>query len=121
MTHRRRNLGNRGEQIAAMHLREVGYDILATNWRCPAGELDIVARDGKVLALVEVRTRRGRSFGSPEESITPAKQTRLVNVAQTYVAEHDWSGDWRIDVVAVEMTKRGRLVRVEVIKNAVEG
>ncbi len=121
MTHRRRALGSRGEQIAAAHLRRAGYDILATNWRCPVGELDIVAQDGEVLALVEVRTRRGRAFGSPEESITPAKQVKLVDVAQAYVAEHDWRGDWRIDVVAVEMTERGELVRVEIIENAVEG
>ena len=53
--------------------------------------------------------------------MTPAKQAKLVEVAQTYLQEHSWEGDWRIDVVAVEMTSRGRLLRVDLIKNAVTG
>jgi len=53
--------------------------------------------------------------------VTPAKQAKLVEVAQTYLQEHSWEGDWRIDVVAVEMTSRGRLLRVDLIKNAGTG
>jgi len=58
-------------------------------------------------------------FRTLEESVTPAKQAKLVELAQTYLQEHSWEGDWRIDVVAVEMTSRGKLLRVELIKNAV--
>jgi putative endonuclease len=65
--------------------------------------------------------RRGREYGTPEESITAAKQAKLVEVAQTYLQEHDWPGDWRIDVVAVELTRGGVLERVTVIQNAVGG
>lgn len=89
------------------------------NWRCPAGEIDIVARDVQGLAFVEVRTRRGKEYGTPEESLTPAKQAKLIELAQTYVQEHNWLGDWRIDVVAVEMTRGGKLLRVDLIENAV--
>ena len=115
----RRKLGRRGEDLAAAHLEEWGYVVRERNWRCQAGEIDIVAEDGGCLVFVEVRTRRGQEYGSPEESVTPAKQARLAEVAQTYLQEHSWDGDWRIDVVAVEMAYGGKLLRVELIKNAV--
>jgi putative endonuclease len=116
----RKRLGRAGEAIAADYLRRRGYAILEMNYRCPVGEVDIVARDGEWLAFVEVRTRRSRAFGTPEESITPAKQQKLIELAQTYLQEHDLSDvPWRIDVVAVEMDRRGKLQRINLIKNAV--
>ncbi len=118
----KRELGRRGEEIAAAYLREQGYFILARNWRCPAGELDIVAREGETLAFVEVRARRGDRFGTPEESITPAKQAKLVELAQTYLQENGLADEnWRIDVVALEMDQRGRVNRLNLIRNAVWG
>ncbi|MFC2030423.1 YraN family protein [Chloroflexota bacterium] len=117
----RRGLGRCGEQLAAEHLEAKGYRILARNWRVQAGELDLVAVDGTTLAVVEVRTRRGRSMGSPEESITSAKQARLIDLSEAYVQETDWRGHWRIDVVAVEMDMHGRLLRVDHYENAVTG
>ncbi|HSR30731.1 MAG TPA: YraN family protein [Anaerolineae bacterium] len=117
----RRGLGRRGEELAAQHLAAKGYEILARNWQCAEGELDLVARDGFCLAMVEVRTRRGRSMGSPEESITEAKQARLIALGEAYVQARDWPGDWRIDVVAVEMDPRGRLLRIDHYENAITG
>ncbi|MDX9831516.1 MAG: YraN family protein [Anaerolineae bacterium] len=117
----RRGLGRHGEELAARHLATRGYEILERNWRCGAGELDLVARDGACLAFVEVRTRRGQELGSPEESITAAKQARLINLAETYLQEHEWPGPWRIDVVAVEMDVRGRVQRLDHYENAVTG
>jgi len=117
----RRGLGRHGEELAAQHLAGKGYQIVARNWRCEAGELDLVAQMGGCLALVEVRTRRGRGMGSPEESITPAKQARLITLAEAYVQAVDWAGNWRIDVVAVEMDRRGRLLRLEHYENAITG
>ncbi|UCC64266.1 MAG: YraN family protein [Anaerolineae bacterium] len=115
----RKALGRLGEELAARALAAQGYRIRERNWRCPDGELDIVAEDGDVLAFVEVKTRRGREFGTPEEAVTPAKQAKLVELAATYVQESDWPGDWRIDVAAVELTPNGKLIRLEIIKNAV--
>jgi putative endonuclease len=115
----RKKLGQRGEDLAAALMEDQGYVVRERNWRCSAGEIDIVAEDGDCLVFVEVRTRRGRKYGTPEESVTPAKQAKLVEVAQTYLQEHSWDSDWRIDVVAVEMTPRGKLLRVELIENAV--
>jgi putative endonuclease len=117
----KRKLGQRGEEIAAGYLREQGYTILARNWRCPAGEVDIVAREGETLAFVEVRTRRrGSRLGTPEESVTPRKQARMVEVAQTYLQEAGL-GDvaWRIDVVAIEVGRRGEVTRLNLIRYAV--
>jgi putative endonuclease len=119
MTGSRKSLGRLGEELAARALAARGYRIRQRNWRCPAGELDIVAEDGDVLAFVEVKTRRGRAFGAPEEAITPAKQAKLIELAATYAQESGWPGDWRIDVAAVELTPDGRLLRVEIIQNAV--
>jgi putative endonuclease len=118
----KRRLGRRGEEIAVAYLRRQGYRVLARNWRCTAGELDIVAREEGTLAFVEVRTRRGDRFGTPEESITPTKQAKLVELAQTYLQENGLTDqNWRIDVVAVEMDWGSRVKRVNLIRNAVLG
>lgn len=99
---------------------ELGYEIVARNFRCPAGEIDIVARRGGVWAFVEVRTRRGLQFGSPEESITRRKRAHLIAAAQTYLQQnHVEDVDWRIDLVAVEFTPNGRLTRIELLENAI--
>jgi putative endonuclease len=117
----RRGLGALGEELAARRLSAAGYEIVTRNWRCQAGELDLVARQGECLVLVEVRTRRGKALGPPEESITAAKQARLITLAEAYVQAAEWPGDWRIDVVAVELDQVGRLLRVDHYENAVTG
>ena len=120
MTDRRRALGQLGESLAARELERRGYRIAERNWRCAVGEIDLVAERRGVLVFVEVRTRRGGERGTPEESLTPRKQAKLIEVAQTYLEEHPADRDWRIDVVAVELSSRGKLLRVDVIENAIE-
>jgi ribonuclease HII len=118
----RRELGRLGERMAARHLETQGYVICETNYRCASGEIDIVTLDGDCLAFVEVRTRRSKKFGSPEESITAAKKQKLTEVAQTYLQEHESLPlDWRIDVVSIQLSPRGKLQHLKLIKNAVEG
>lgn len=103
-----------GEQLACDHLASRGYEIVDRNWRCAHGEIDIVARDGACWAFVEVKTRRGRGAGLPEEAITPHKLGRLVELAQTYLAENALDSiDWRIDLVAVELSPRGEVQRLQ--------
>jgi putative endonuclease len=115
----RRDLGAFGERLAAAHLEAKGYRIRARNFRCREGEIDIVAEDGDCLVFVEVRTRRGDAFGSPAESVTLAKERRLLTVARAYLQEHtDVPPNQRIDVVAVELS-RGRLLAVEHIEGAI--
>jgi putative endonuclease len=122
MRETRKRLGDVGEELAARELIRRGYVVRERNWRCPEGELDIVAEQEGTLVLVEVRTRRGDRFGTPEESITPAKRAHLIAAAQAYLQVHSLEErDWRIDVVAIEMSSQGALVRVDVIENAIEG
>ena len=113
-------LGQRGEQLAADKLSTLGYEIVERNYRCPAGEIDLVTRRGDLWVFVEVRTHRGADFGSPEESVTPRKKSHLIAAAQTYLQDRAISdANWRIDFVAVELSRKGELLRVEVIENAV--
>lgn len=115
MSGKRRRLGERGESLAAEELMRRGYVIVERNWRCTEGETDIVAQRDDVWTFFEVRTRRGCDFGTPEESITLAKQQRMARVALSYLAEHDvGEADWRLGAVAVECDQAGRLLRLEV-------
>lgn len=117
MGSRRQMLGHRGEELAVQELQRRGYEIVARNWRCAAGEVDIVARRGPVWAFVEVRTRRGEGFGTPEESVTGRKRARIWAVAEQYMAEHNlWDTDGELLLVAVEMDRACRLRRVEVLE-----
>lgn len=116
----RHRLGALGERLAALHLEAKGYRILARNYRCRLGEIDIVAERDGCLTFVEVRTRRGQALGTPQESVTAAKQARLRALAQSYCQEHGLEGaHQRIDVVAVALSARGRLLRLEHIEGAV--
>ena len=116
----RRERGALGEKIALDFLTERGFVILEQNFRCREGEIDIVARQGDCLVFVEVRTRATPNLGTPEESVTPAKGQRLVTLAQTYLQSHEGlPGQWRIDVVAIDMDRQGRPSRVELIENAI--
>jgi putative endonuclease len=116
----RKKLGDFGEQAAAAHLLKQGYTLLARKWRSAGGELDLVMRDGAELVFVEVRTRRGAA-GMAEESVGPAKQARLIALAYAYIeAAALPEGDaWRIDVVALDVDRAGRIARLEHIRSAV--
>ncbi len=117
---KRRETGIRGEKLAKDFLKKRGYRILETNYRCPEGEIDIIARHKDSLVFIEVRTKTSLEFGSPEESITPAKRERLRTTASRYRQTHnDLPLLWRIDVVAVELNQKGKLTRIELIENAV--
>jgi putative endonuclease len=123
MMRSRKQLGNVGETLAVQALRARGYEILACNWRCARGEIDIVARDGDCYAMIEVKTRRGHGSEYPEDGLTPAKARRLVALAQTYLAGRGLDDvDWRIDLVAIELDGRGQVARLDVIAGvAVDG
>jgi len=101
-------VGRYGEDVAARHLREVGFVVLQRNWRCELGEIDIVARDGDCLVVCEVKTRRSDLFGSPFEAVTPRKVARLRRLAARWVVESGLHPPQiRIDVVAVLRPRAG--------------
>jgi len=117
---KRRDTGILGEKLAGDFLKKRGYRIYETNYRCPEGEVDIVARHKDSLVFIEVRSKRSLEFGSPEESITPTKMERLRAVAAHYRQTHNnLPSLWRIDVVAVEIDRKGKPLRIELIENAV--
>lgn len=121
-TNARKSLGDFGESAAAKFLKDKGYEVVALNYRCRYGEIDIVARDNTQLVFVEVRTKKGRAFGTPEESVGSIKQSRMVSAAHTYLQDKGLeNSDWRIDVVAIEVNSRDKVQRIDVIKNAVVG
>ena len=117
---KRRETGILGEKLAQDFLKKRGYRILETNYRCPQGEIDIVAKHKDSLVFVEVRTKKSLDFGSPEESITPAKKERMRATAAHYQQTHNNLPQlWRIDVAVVELDQKGKLSRIELIENAV--
>lgn len=106
-------LGRYGEDLAARRLAEAGMTVLERNWRCGrTGEIDIVARDGDVLVLCEVKTRRGGGFQHPMAAVTPEKARRLRDLAQRWIQEHGGAppGGVRIDLVGVLLPRRGAAV-----------
>jgi putative endonuclease len=116
----RRDTGMMGEKLAREFLGQNGYKILETNYRCPGGEIDIIAQQKDTLVFIEVRTKKSRMFGGPEESITPVKAARLRTLAAHYGQNHDnLPESRRIDVVAIQMNRNGRASRIEIIENAV--
>lgn len=120
MSDDRQKLGRWGEQLAAQRLESEGYVVLDRNWRCRRGEIDLVVQAGEVLVFVEVKTRRGRDYGTPEEAITRSKAKRLLELGQRYMLERDIEDvEWRIDLVAVELDQQGKLVRFEHVPNVV--
>ena len=117
----RREVGAIGEKTAALFLRRHGFKIVEQNVRSRYGEIDIIARKDRCLVFVEVRTRRGSEFGTPEESVTPAKRERLVALAESYLQSLErMPPSWRIDLVAVELARDGRSSRVRHIENAID-
>jgi len=109
MTHARNQaLGRFGERVAARHLQNLGMAILAMNWTCRYGEVDIVARDGDTLVICEVKTRTGASHGSGLEAVTGRKATRLRRLAAFWLEVHQVQpGAVRIEIVSVLVPPRG--------------
>src|SRR5256712_13851931 len=98
----RGELGRRGEPVAEASLRTLRYTIVARNYRCRAGEIDLVALDGPVLVFVEVRSRRGTIAGTPLESVDGRKRAQVARVAEQFVAARRWfDRDARFDVIGV--------------------
>lgn len=113
----RKVLGAAGEQAAERLLRRWCYAILERNYRCPLGEVDLIALDGATVVFVEVKTRTHGAYGSPFDAVDARKQRQIVRVAEYYIAEHRLEGrDARFDVVGVWPETDG--LACELIKNA---
>lgn len=113
--------GRSGEAHARAWLEGRGYVTVDANWRCPAGELDLVMLDSDELVFVEVKTRTGERFGRAAEAVTPAKQRKLLATASWFASEHPEHEDriWRIDIVAVTIHPHTGVAQIDHIENAV--
>jgi putative endonuclease len=112
------SLGKAGEDCACRELERRGYAILARRYRSRFGEIDIVAREGETVVFVEVKARTSNRYGEPAEAVTLHKQTRVVAIAEDYLARHRLrQARCRFDVVAISFGARGQPV-VEVFQDA---
>ena len=119
MKTQRQKIGRSGEIAAARHLKKNGYKILAQNFSCPVGEIDIVARDGETIVFVEVKTRRSMSYGSGRLAITPQKKKKISMTALFYLkANRQMDQPGRFDVITVQTGGRGQ--EIDHIQNAFE-
>ena len=106
--------GARAEELCAELLRKAGLRVLARNWRCRHGEIDLVAEDGDTLVFAEVRFRRSQRYGGAAESVTATKQARLVAAARLYLMRRP-DADCRFDVLLLDSLETSR---IEWIRNA---
>jgi putative endonuclease len=120
MTTQRIQLGQMGEDAAVAFLKQQGYHILERNFRNALGEIDIIAKDRDTVCFIEVKTRKTDAFGSPFESVTKAKQRKIIFVALSYIKSRGREeANVRFDVVSVILgDEEGP--QVEIIKNAFE-
>jgi len=111
------SLGRRGERAAEKYLRRNGYRIVARNFRAAGAEIDLVAIDGETLVFVEVKTRRSRAAGAPEEAVDERKQTRMRRAAEVFAARYRADEiEMRFDIIAVDAP--GKRLEIELLRNA---
>jgi len=114
---RRIRTGKLGESLAVAHLQKMGYQIVAQNYRCLYGEVDVVARDGDTIVFIEVKSRKSEMFGAPQEAVGLEKQKKLSRVSLHYLQQKRLETcNARFDVIAVKMSPDG--TRIDLIRNA---
>ena len=119
MTKERLILGKFGEDLARNRLKDLGYRVVETNYRCPLGEIDLIARDGETLVFVEIKTRRYQPSSSAKEAVHKRKQVQLSKVALAYMKHKNlWGSKARFDVVAIGVSDGKK--EVEIIQDAFE-
>ena len=119
MTKERLELGRFGEELALKKIKRLGYKKIIRNYRCPLGEVDLIARDGDTLVFIEIKTRRGKSIYYAKEAVDEKKKRQLSKVALAYMKSNNCcDAEARFDVVAVNVD--GLRTQVEVIQNAFE-
>ena len=117
MTRGRMDLGKWGEDLAIRKVKKLGYRCIARNYRCPLGEVDLIARDGDTLVFVEIKTRRGRSLAYAKEAVNQRKRRQLSKVALAYMKSNGLEdARARFDVVAINVNGGDR--QIEVVRNA---
>lgn len=97
----RKKIGREGEDLAIQILRKKGYEILATNWRYRRAEVDIIARFGAILCIIEVKTRSYSYFGNPDSFVGKRKMKMLIDAGVAYAHQHGYDGELRFDIMGI--------------------
>lgn len=115
------NLGTQFENLAANYLQQHQLIVLQRNFRCKLGEIDLIAKEKDCLVFAEVRYRKSSAFGSAAESITAAKQQKIIRTAQVYLQHKSWAQNvkCRFDVIAISQSLESP--KIEWIKDAFNG
>ena len=114
------SLGRQGETMAASYLSAHGYTVLQRNYSCPMGELDIVARQGDVVAFVEVKTRRSLRYGTPAAAVNTLKQQKIIRTAYWYLRQQQIEETLcRFDVIEIYFSQEGKWT-IQQFENAFE-
>ena len=117
MTRERLDLGKLGEKLALKKIKSLGYKYITKNYRCPLGEIDLIARDGDYLVFIEIKTRKGGSIFYAKEAVDQRKKRQISKVALAYMKANDClDTKARFDVIAINI--KGDKKEIEVISNA---
>ncbi len=111
--------GKVGEEIARKYLEKKGYKIIEQNYKTKYAEIDLVAKKGNELVFVEVRTKKGENFGTPEETINNKKLRKLWGNARAYTAWKRWQGSYRVDAVCVVLRYNNTVERINHYENII--
>ena len=110
-------IGRRGEKVAVDFIKKKGYKIVAKNEEDKYGEIDIIALKSKKLVFIEVRSKTGKDYGLPEETIGYYKKKKLINNAKRYVNKNKVKIPYQIDVIGIVFNKNGEVIRKKHYKN----
>lgn len=119
MTRERLDLGRFGEELALKEIKRLGYTVITKNYRCPLGEIDLVARDGDCLVFIEIKTRKGTSTGYAKEAVDQRKMRQISKAALAYMkANNCMDSRARFDVIAININ--GDRAEIETVTDAFE-
>jgi putative endonuclease len=112
-------IGKMGEEFAGKYLEKYGYKIIERNYRTKYAEIDLIARKGREMVFVEVRTKRGENFGTPEETINKKKLRKIWGNVRAYVAWKRWKGSSRVDAICIVLKLDGEIDRLNHYQNII--
>ncbi len=106
----KKEIGTRGEDLAARFLEQNGLKVLERNWRCDIAEADIIALDGDMLVVIEVKTRTSEWYGPPEEAVDERKQEKMIEAAEIYLNTKELDYEVRFDIIAILLSSTGHTI-----------
>ncbi|MBP2031645.1 putative endonuclease [Clostridium algifaecis] len=114
-----KDIGNLGEYIAQKYLTSIGYIIIAKNFRCKIGEIDIIGKDKDYVCFIEVKTRRSKKYGEPCEAVNYFKKIKILKTANMYILKNNlYNCNFRFDIVEILLSQNDNNYNINLIRNA---